>query len=740
LASPSGPVTAGLAEAGVTLVDLPELKLPSGPRAVAALWFLGRSLRASRRLRRAARDADLVVVNGLLGLPALRLARIRLPTAWIVHDYLRRREERAVLRACAAAVTLAIPVSAAVAGPVRAAGICARVVHNGTPWPVEPASPGPLGPPVIGCNALLTPWKGHHVLLDAVARLSRADVVVELLGGTFPKDGPYVRSLHERAEQADLAGRVRFLGHVPDPSVVMRAWSVAVSPSVEPEACPLAVLEAMSLGLPVIGTDHGGTPELLEDPDLRVAPGDPGAMAAAIDRLLGDDALRRRLSAQGRSRVAAHFQLDGQLALLLDALRELAAPASPPVGPGPGSSLPDALSCRGPLVTGDRAPTARRLVVFVVADFEPAVGGIGRQTRLQAEALLGGPHQVVVVTRRLDRRWPRQELLDRVQVVRVGTPGRGAVPEKLSLAAMAAWLVRHRREISIVQVVMYADYVLSAAAAGLLDRTVLTWASRGDATEMVGRRRGGAKELQQRVRRRVLGRCRHVALSPSMAAELNGVGLGPVEVIPVPVDTARFRPPQTAERGAARAGLGIGDELVVVYTGHLRALKAVDRLVEAFGQLVASDRDARLVLVGGDRGADDDREAELRAQVRASGLGDRVRFTGVVDDVLPFLWAGDIFVLPSSREGLPNSLLEAMACGLACVAPASAAGDELLGRGAGVVPASNEARHLAGALVDLADDPARREELSRAATAEAARYSVAGVGGAYERLYAEMLR
>ena len=333
--APPGVFTDRLRAAGIDGPALPDLKLAQGRRAVAVLRAAGRAVQAALVLRRAAEDADIVLVNGVLALPAVRLARLRAPVVWIVHDYIKRADARAILRTCAPAVTLAIPVSASVAGPVEASGMAAIVVHNGTPWPVEPADAEPSGTPVVGCNALLTPWKGQSVLLEAVALLAR-DVEVELLGGSFPKDGPYRAGLEARIAQPDLAGRVRLLGHVTDPQGVMRRWTVAVSASVEPEAGPLSVIEAMSLGLPTVATAHGGTAEILGDAGILVPPGDAAALAGALDALLGDPDLRRRLSEAGRARVGASFTLEAKLDEVLSVLDDMAAePPASPAAPAP---------------------------------------------------------------------------------------------------------------------------------------------------------------------------------------------------------------------------------------------------------------------------------------------------------------------------------------------------------------------------------------------------------------------
>ncbi|HEX2064378.1 MAG TPA: glycosyltransferase family 4 protein, partial [Acidimicrobiales bacterium] len=281
-ASGPGPLVDRLGEAGVRHVPIPELTLPAGSRPLAGTVLAGRTMAAALLLRSACAQADVVVSNGLLALPALRLARPRAPVAWVVHDVIRRPDRLRVLRLACPVVDLALPVSEAAAEPLTARGVPVRVVRNGTPWPVDPAPPEGPEPPVVGCSALLTSWKGQDVLLEAVAVLDRTDVVVELMGGRFPKDAAFVAALEERAARPDLDGRVRFLGHVADPLARMRTWSLAVSPSLDPEAGPLALIEAMSLGLPVVGTRLGGTTEVIGDAGLLVPPGDPAALAQAI--------------------------------------------------------------------------------------------------------------------------------------------------------------------------------------------------------------------------------------------------------------------------------------------------------------------------------------------------------------------------------------------------------------------------------------------------------------------------
>ena len=322
-AAPAGPLGEALAAVVADAVEIPELKLPAGPRALGAGRLVTRSVEAARRLR--AVKADLVLANGLLALPSVRLARLRAPVAWLVHDVLHRRDQLALLRLAGGAVDLAVAVSEAVARPLRERGLPVVVVRNGTPWPLPSGPPEPAAPPVVGCAALLTPWKGQDVLLEAMAVLGRPEVRLELAGGTFPKDSDYVARLRARAAQPDLAGRVHFVGQVDDIVSRMQRWTVAVIASVDPEAAPLTLLEAMSAGVPVVGTDLGGTPEVIGEAGLLVPARDPAAMAEAIARVLDDRALRRRCSEAGPRAIAASLTIERWEEEIVGTLSRLAA-------------------------------------------------------------------------------------------------------------------------------------------------------------------------------------------------------------------------------------------------------------------------------------------------------------------------------------------------------------------------------------------------------------------------------
>lgn len=333
---PTGPLAEQLRATGARHVAIPEQNLAAGPKLLAALVTVLRWWQASRRLRAAQRSADVVLANALLSLPAVRLARWprvpfararRVPALWLAHDVVVSRGRLRLYGWCSSALSGVVGVSEAVISRLRgtsvaSAGPMLQVVHNGVTFPVAPAQErtgATHESPLVGLNGLLTPWKGQQVLLDAVPLLDEA-VRVELLGGTLPKDADYAAALASRVDELGIGDRVEILGHHPDPLARMRTWTIAVSASTDPEACPLAVLEAMSIGLPVVATDHGGAPEVLDGAGLLVPPRDAVALADAINDMVRHTELRTASARHGLDRVSAAHRLDVQTDQLLDVL------------------------------------------------------------------------------------------------------------------------------------------------------------------------------------------------------------------------------------------------------------------------------------------------------------------------------------------------------------------------------------------------------------------------------------
>ena len=152
--------------------------------------------------------------------------------------------------------------------------------------------------------------------------------------------------------------------------------------------------------------------------------------------------------------------------------------------------------------------------------------------------------------------------------------------------------------------------------------------------------------------------------------ELRAVGARAARIIPNGVDTSMFRPPTVEERAGSRARLRLQDSAVVfAFTGRFVLLKGLDLLLPAFRTLLtAHAADAvRLILVGSGELQEESITESLTPERLGPDMATAVHLYPATDDVRPFLFASDVFVMPSRHEGLSNAVLEAIACGLVCV-------------------------------------------------------------------------
>ena len=184
------------------------------------------------------------------------------------------------------------------------------------------------------------------------------------------------------------------------------------------------------------------------------------------------------------------------------------------------------------------------------------------------------------------------------------------------------------------------------------------------------------KRLLQRQHRRLPLNCVDclVVSSTVMRDQIQDLGLSvPIRIIPNGVNLKRFRPIESiGSRDTLRQELGLGPyQSVIVAIGPVTPRKGSDLLVDAFIALAREFPRAAMVLVGPRhdlvrQNLKDFRDRMQRAIAHA-GIADRILFTGPVHRVEDYLRAADILVFPSRREGMPNVVPEAMACGLPVV-------------------------------------------------------------------------
>lgn len=309
-------------------------------------------------------------------------------------------------------------------------------------------------------------------------------------------------------------------------------------------------------------------------------------------------------------------------------------------------------------------------VAMLIQRYHPYVGGAERQLRSLAPVLQESGVDLQVFTRRYDGS-PAFELIDGVPVHRIAAPP----PKPAASLFFTGLTLRELRKWR--PDVIHAHGLFSATTTALLARSML-------GTPVVAKAlRGGDLGDIARLGRKLFGRRRlnelrtrvdaFAVISREIDDELAQIGIPAAnrEFIPNGIDPERFKPLPVLEKQKQKAVLGLSPGPLAIYVGRLVNEKRAAQLVEVWDSIRRSHTDATLAIVG--TGPE---EASLRASA-----GDGVRFFGAVDDVVPYLQAADLFVLPSAYEGLSNALLEALATGLPVVATNVGGASDLITNG-----------------------------------------------------------
>jgi glycosyltransferase involved in cell wall biosynthesis len=196
-----------------------------------------------------------------------------------------------------------------------------RVADLATKWRV------PDGYAVVMLPGRLTRWKGGLDFIDAIAKLGRQDICCLLVGAEQRRG--FRRELEAAIEHNGLGCQFRIIEDCRDIAAAYVLSDVVVSASTDPEGFGRTIVEAQAMGRPVIATDHGGARETVipGSTGWLVPPGDAGALAGAIDEVLGLGPIAREAFARrARAHIAAGFTREAMCARTLDVYEELLFP------------------------------------------------------------------------------------------------------------------------------------------------------------------------------------------------------------------------------------------------------------------------------------------------------------------------------------------------------------------------------------------------------------------------------
>lgn len=382
--------------------------------------------------------------------------------------------------------------------------------------------------------------------------------------------------------------------------------------------------------------------------------------------------------------------------------------------------------------------------MMVTGAYFPEMSGAGLQCR-ELVRQLRGDVEFSVLTTVTDPALPLRDERDGVPVFRVRVDPTSVWSKATAAFRITRILVRERRRFAILHFHGFSQKtMLAVVLAMLLGKKIaikLTSVGHDDPASMNAR---GALAYWCYSRAQMF-----FGVSPRFQRIYAESELSPARfrLIPNGVNLERFRPASCDERRALRRDAGIPEAShVTLFIGFFSHEKCPDVLFEAWARGAVSDASHVLVLVGATRSAYHEVDPQLAETIRqraaALGVSDRVMFVEATSEIEKYHRSADVFVLPSTREGLPNALLEAMACGTACIASRlDGVTDTLIDDGqTGRLVPPKDIDALAGVLAAVASDPVSAAAMGAGARERILRdFSAAVMGQRYLSAYRELL-
>lgn len=394
---------------------------------------------------------------------------------------------------------------------------------------------------------------------------------------------------------------------------------------------------------------------------------------------------------------------------------------------------------------GGGAAAAAPRVLMVTGAYYPEISSSGLQCQHVAR-LLDRRVDVRVLTTGVDRTLPSSAVVEGVPVSRIHVDVSSRLSKAVASIRMIAAMARLGRRADVVHLHGFSgkNVVVTAMARLLFGRPVIMslHTSGFDEPESIARQGRLAWWA-------FTSADLYLSVSPHLVTAFLAAGLPARKIRQVPngIDLTRFSPADRPERERLRRRLGLPvDRPMILFVGFFSREKQPHVLFDAW-RLLNAEPAPSLVFVGATKSSyfevDGDLAGSIRWKAAGAGVDDRLFFVDPTHDVHDYYRAADLFVLPSSREGLPVALLEAMASGLPCVASRlPGATDVVITDGDdGVLVAPGDVEAFASAIDRLLGDHQAAAALgARARATVTARYSDADVAERWLDAYETVMR
>ncbi len=541
---------------------------------------------------------------------------------------------------------------------------------------------------VIMHVANLTPVKGHAHLLQAMARVLPECPKAKLV---LVGEGPLRGQLTELAGRLGLTNHVVFLGKREDAGQLLNMADICVLPSIS-EGMSNAILEYMAAGKPVVTTSVGGNPELVQNGEtgILVDKENSEQLAKALVFLANTPHKRAEMGRNGYERVKKKFTMSAMVSTYTNRF---------------ASMTENRKKCVLHLVSSNGLYGAERVILNLAQDADT----------LSFVGALHNAHN------------PHLEMIDEAQKMGLRTAvfnSRGRIDLK-TIFDIKKFL--RDNQIDILHTHNYKSDIVGFWAA-LLGKT--KWVATNHVWHGLDRKLRFYEKIDAFVLRFA---ARVVAVSNEIKEDLvaQNIPAEKVQVIDNGIDIDQFSRPRSVEE--LKEDLGIHkDDVVVTIVGRLSPEKGHETFLKAAKDVLARKKSVKFLVVGDGPISD-----ELRAMAAKLGLNGHVTFTGARKDMDGIYAVSDLMVNASSIEGLPMTILEAMAAKVALIVTPVGAVPKVIQYGInGVIFPTGDALGLSKEICLLIDEPSRRKSLIEHAYQDVCeRFSSTAMVQQYKQIY-----
>jgi len=548
--------------------------------------------------------------------------------------------------------------------------------------------------------ASLVENKGHKYLLEALSKIVLHHSAIEL---SVVGDGPLKARLMDYAKSLGVYDHTKFLGLMDDVRTMLKDSDILVLPSVEREGLGIAIIEAMCQGKPVIGTNIGGIPEVIEDGvnGYLVPPRDPDALAEKLELLIKDKQKRDRMGNEGKKRFQERF---------------------------------------------DAGVMIRKIERLYESLLRKKGLGVSCVLYLHNTAnISGGEQSLMNLWRNLDRRMyvphliiPNDGLLSeeaRRVDVEIGLCDIPQLRPKNALKILRAFLVLavycKKKSIRIIHSCTPRNNILAAVLGKIVGIPVI-WHERnlifGDEID-ISRRFYFLPDKIICNSQAIAERFRKGSGIPSkVQVILNGVDLKKFSIgNAIPLIQKKYNP---------------DEKEVVGLISNLGKRKMPEYLLKACPYILEKSPRTSFLIVGGEFGEEDKgRKRELEERAKNLAMGGSITFTGFLSDVSDIIQLFDIGVAVTEKEACSRAILEMMACGKPVVAFNTGGNPELIEDGVtGILVDFGDIEGFAKSVADLLQDDTRRKKMGAKARERAERlFDVKVNARKTEEIYSELV-